>query len=61
MAEFCEQFKLLSAPLTKADEEFVIRTFSNGLAKEIKAKVRMVRPNSLVQLMDFAQKIEEKN
>lgn len=48
MAEFREKFKLLSAPLREADEEFLIGAFSNELAEEVKAEVRMVRPTSLV-------------
>ena len=61
VAEFREKFELLSSPLREADEEFLVGAFSNGLAEEIRAEVRMVKPNSLVQLMDLAQKIEEKN
>lgn len=59
--DFRERFELLSAPLREADEEFLIGAFSNGLAEEIKAELRMVRPASLVQVMDLAQKVAEKN
>ncbi|EXB66394.1 hypothetical protein L484_008284 [Morus notabilis] len=61
VAEFREKFELLLAPFREADKEFLIGAFSNGLAKEVKAEVHMVRPTSLVQLMDLTQKIEEKN
>ncbi|EXB42736.1 hypothetical protein L484_004758 [Morus notabilis] len=61
VAEFRERFELLSAPLREADEEFLIGAFSNGPTEEIKAEVRMVKPASLIQLMDLAQKVEEKN
>ncbi|XP_024024005.1 uncharacterized protein LOC112092314 [Morus notabilis] len=61
VADLWEKFELLSSPLREADEEFLVGAFSNGLAEEIRAEVRMVKPVSLIQLMDLAQNIEEKN
>lgn len=46
VAKFRERFELLLAPLREADEEFLMRAFSNGPTEEIKAEVRMVKPAS---------------
>ncbi|EXC28059.1 hypothetical protein L484_022295 [Morus notabilis] len=40
---FREKIELLSSPLREADVEFLMGAFSNGLAEEIKAEVRMVK------------------
>ncbi|KAF7828587.1 Retrotransposable element Tf2 [Senna tora] len=61
VSEYREQFELLSAPLKEAPEEMLIGAFQNGLKEEIRAEIRMVKAHNLMEVMDLAQKVEEKN
>ena len=47
-------FEALSSPLTDLSEEVLESTFINGLRPDIRAKVRMMKPNGLPRIMEFA-------
>ncbi|KAF7810715.1 Retrovirus-related Pol polyprotein from transposon 17.6 [Senna tora] len=61
VAEYREKFELFSAPLKDAPEDMLIGTFLNGLKEEIRAELRMVRAQNLLEVMDMAHKIEDRN
>ncbi|KAK9028932.1 hypothetical protein V6N11_026066 [Hibiscus sabdariffa] len=61
IAQYREDFELLSAPLKDTADEVLIGIFINGLREEIKAELRLSKLGSLAQIMDQSQRIEEKN
>ncbi|KAF7815055.1 Retrotransposable element Tf2 [Senna tora] len=61
VAEYREKFELLSAPLKNAPEEMLLGAYQNGLKDEIRAELRMVKAQNLMEVMDMAQQIEERN
>nr|XP_016495663.1 PREDICTED: uncharacterized protein LOC107814725 isoform X3 [Nicotiana tabacum] len=61
VAQYREDFELLSAPLKDADDEVLMGIFINGLREEIKAELRLSKLGTLTQIMDQSQRIEEKN
>ncbi|KAF7827538.1 Retrotransposable element Tf2 [Senna tora] len=61
VAEYREQFELISAPLKEAPEAMLIGAFQNGLKEEIRAELRMVKAQNLLEVMDLAHQVEEKN
>ncbi|KAF7842370.1 wall-associated receptor kinase-like 10 [Senna tora] len=54
-------FELLSAPLEDAPEAMLIGAYQNGLKEEIRAELRMVKAQTLMEVMDLAQQIKERN
>lgn len=54
-------FETLASPLEGMPEALLEGQFINGLKPEIRAELRMLRPNGLDQLMEVAQRIEERN
>ncbi|KAF7811943.1 Retrotransposable element Tf2 [Senna tora] len=61
IAEFREKFDLLFAPLKNALEEMLIGAYQNGLKEEIRAELRMVKAQTLLEVVDLAHQIEERN
>ncbi|KAK9037178.1 hypothetical protein V6N11_022099 [Hibiscus sabdariffa] len=61
IAQYREDFELLSATLKDAVDEVLIGIFINGLREEIKAELHLSKLGSLAQIMDQSQRIEEKN
>ncbi|KAK8481299.1 hypothetical protein V6N12_020154 [Hibiscus sabdariffa] len=61
VAQYREDFELLFAPLKDADEAVLIGIFINGLQEEIKTELSLCKLDSLTQIMDHSQRIEDKN
>ncbi|KAF7826714.1 Retrotransposable element Tf2 [Senna tora] len=61
VGEYRERFELLSAPLKEATEEMLIGFYQNGLKEEVRAELRMIQAQNLLDIMDMSQKIEERN
>ncbi|KAK8575642.1 hypothetical protein V6N12_063310 [Hibiscus sabdariffa] len=61
VAQYIEDFELLSAPLKDADETVLIGIFINGLHGKIKTELSLSKLGSLTQIMDHNQRIEDKN
>ncbi|XP_022878938.1 uncharacterized protein LOC111396702 [Olea europaea var. sylvestris] len=54
-------FETLATPICDVSEAILEGHFINELSPEIKAEVRMLQPKGLEQIMELAQRIEEKN
>ena len=61
IAEYRREFEVLSALLTEIFDEVLESTFVKGLKQEIQAELLVVDVHGLRQIMDQAQRIEEKN
>ncbi|KAF7810403.1 Deoxycytidylate deaminase [Senna tora] len=61
VGEYRERFELLSAPLKEVSEEMLIGFYQSGLKEEVRAELRMTQAQSLMDVMDMSQKIEERN
>ena len=61
VAEYKEHFELLSVPLGDASEHVLSGAFMNGLKEEIRCEVKLMHPNGLKQLMNFAGEVEGRN
>ncbi|XP_031271166.1 uncharacterized protein LOC116129586 [Pistacia vera] len=61
VVDFRRQFEAVAALLVGEKEEILQAAFINGLKTEIRAEVRLAQPNSLIQIIELAQRIEEKN
>ena len=61
VAEYRRDFEMLSAPLNGLSMEVMESTFVKGLKPEVKAKLRLMRPSGLGQIMELAQLIEDRN
>ncbi|KAH0757558.1 hypothetical protein KY290_021051 [Solanum tuberosum] len=61
MAQYKEEFELLSAPLKDADDAVLMGIFINGPRGEIKAELHLSKLGNLTQIMDQSQRIKEKN
>ncbi|XP_022881659.1 uncharacterized protein LOC111398794 [Olea europaea var. sylvestris] len=51
----------MSAPLKNVNEETLEGVFINGLEEEVQAEVLMAKPVGLSQIMDMAQRVEDRN
>ncbi|KAF7812804.1 Retrotransposable element Tf2 [Senna tora] len=60
-AEYREKFELLSAPLKDAPEDMLISVFLNGLKEDVRAELRMSRAQNLLEVLDLAHKVEDRN
>lgn len=56
--EYQKMFKMMAAPLPTVPESVMEGNFINGLGPEIRAELRMVRPQDLGQIMELAQRVE---
>ena len=54
-------FETLAAPLEEMPEALLEGHFVNGLKVDIRAKMRVLRLIGLEEMMDLAQRIEERN
>ncbi|XP_031257121.1 uncharacterized protein LOC116115112 [Pistacia vera] len=61
VTEFREQFEALSAPLREVGEVLLMGIFTNGLKEELRAELRLCRPKTLIELIEQAYCIEERN
>lgn len=61
MARFRKSFEALAALVSGILDEVLESTFINGLKLEIWAEVRLLWPIVLAQLMETAQRVEDKN
>lgn len=59
--EYRQWFESLAAPLTEIPDGLLEGHFINGLKAEVKAELRVLRPNGLEEIMEMAQRIDEKN
>ncbi|KAJ0027579.1 hypothetical protein Pint_35539 [Pistacia integerrima] len=55
-----EEFEACTAPLKELRDELLMGIFMNGLKDEIRAKLRLNKPNVLVDLIEQAHCIKEK-
>lgn len=60
MSEYRQQFELLSAPLDGVSDDVLEGNFVNRLKAETKAELCLLNPKGLEQIMELAQRIEEK-
>lgn len=56
-----EQFELYAGPLRGVKPEYLKDIFLNGLKDAVKAELKLHPVTSLLEMMDFAQRIDEKN
>lgn len=61
VAEYRRKFEVSAASLQDIPEEVLEGIFANGLKAEIRAKLRLLKPVGLTEIMDTAQRIKEKN
>lgn len=61
VAQYREDFELLSAPLKDVDDAVLMGIFINGLRGEIKAKLCLSKMENLTQILDQSRHNEEKN
>lgn len=59
--EHWREFEVISTTLNEEKEDTLWATFVNGLKPEIRTRVRLGQPNSLIQLIELAPRIEDKN
>ncbi|XP_060203103.1 uncharacterized protein LOC132631549 [Lycium barbarum] len=61
VAQYQEDFELLSAPLKDVDDAVWMGIFISGLREEINADLRLSKLGNLTQIIDQSQRIEERN
>eukprot|EP00256_Glycine_max_P042597 XP_006593215.1 uncharacterized protein LOC102668698 [Glycine max] len=59
--EYREKFELYAGPLRGTELEYLKGIFLNGLKEVVRAELKLDPVNTLPELMDYAQWIEEKN
>lgn len=59
--EYREQLELYAGPLRGAEPEYLKGIFLNGLKKVVRAELKLHQASNLPELMDLAQRIDEKN
>lgn len=59
--DYRRQFEILAAPLTELSEQVLESTFVKGLKPDIKAEIRLMKPEGLGRIMEVAQRVEERN
>ena len=59
--EFRQTFESTAAVLPGLPEHVLEGVFINGLRPDIRAKVRLVMPKRLEELMEYAQRVEDRN
>ncbi|EXB38291.1 hypothetical protein L484_013924 [Morus notabilis] len=59
--DYRRQFEILAAPLTELSEQVLESTFVKGLKPEIRAEIRLMKPERLGRIMEVAQRVEERN
>lgn len=61
VTEFREEFESHAAPLKEIGEELLMGIFTNRLKEEIRAEIRLMKPNNLFELMEQAYRVKERN
>lgn len=61
VAEYREKFELYAGPLRGTEPEYLKGIFQNGLKEVARAELKLHPINSLPELMDYVQWIDEKN
>ena len=61
MREFCSTFKSAATILPGLPKQVLEGVFINGLRPNIRAEVRLVMPKRLEELMEYAQRVEDRN
>lgn len=61
MAEYREQFELYVGPLKCTEPAYLKGIFLNGLKEVIRAELKLHPVEGLSELMDYAQRVDEKN
>ena len=61
ISEYHQNFETFASPLENLPKTMLEGHFINGLSPEIKTELRVLSPRSLEQMMDLAQRIEERN
>ncbi|KAF4391677.1 hypothetical protein F8388_005442 [Cannabis sativa] len=61
VAEYRRQFEVCAAPLNTILDDALVNVFVNGLKEEIEGELQLFNPVGLLNIMEVAQKIEEKN
>ncbi|KAJ1421315.1 Retrotransposon gag domain [Sesbania bispinosa] len=61
MEEYWEHFELYANPKKDIDAEFFKSIFLNGLKEEVRAELRLHQWRSLPEMMDLAQRADERN
>lgn len=59
--EYQRAFEIFPAPLLSLPEGVLVGSFVNGLKPTIRAEVRMLKPQGLGQLMELAQRVEDRD
>ena len=59
--EYWEKFELYAGPLRGTEPEYLKGIFLNGLKEVVRAELKLHPVNTLPELMDYAQRIDEKN
>lgn len=52
------KFELLSGTLDSCDEEMMKAAFMNGLRREVKADLRLMKLRNLAEIMDMAVRLK---
>ncbi|KAF3620212.1 hypothetical protein FXO37_33359 [Capsicum annuum] len=58
---FREEFEKVSASMNEASDEILLGALLNGMKKEIRAEVMLLRAQTLREIMEMAQKVEYRN
>lgn len=61
MREYRRRFETLASSLTELPEEVMECNFLNSLKPEKRADVQLLRPVGLEQIMEVAQRVEDRN
>lgn len=61
VAEYREQFEAISVTISGAEDDVLIRAFKNGLKEEVRAELRLQKGLTMFELMEMAQRVEERN
>lgn len=61
VAKYRRKFEMSVAPLRDVPDEILEGIFVNGLMAEVWAELRLLKPVSLGEIMEIAQRSEEKN
>lgn len=61
VAEFREKFEIMSASLKNVSEDTLEGVFIDGLDEETQAEMLLANPIGLSQIMDMAQRVENRN
>lgn len=61
VTRYMESFEAILATIKGAGDEVLTEAFKNGLKEEVIVELRMQKSSSLCELMEMAQRVEERN